>query len=319
MRLCKVSWNKVRFSLEDYAVVDAYVYSGGRVDLVLRKQSGNAGTPPVQVIDDPMARSVTFSVDEHSRQSPTDHERPMSKPLQNSSDSEGGEEGSQATLRHATKPASDVELPATPSPGDSAKPAAGQRPTYVRLPSPQTFTSDEVQSAPTESTSSHSNRSASNLKMFDTNFTRTSPSASFSTLNIEVGMPVLVVDDDLLTRTLMKRILTRLGCQVSCAENGEVALEMILGQRISSVSGTSSTPGSDTSGKNAGPILEQQQRQPVSDQSKYAVVFLDNQMPVMSGLRVVEKLRELGRNDFIVGVTGNALLSGSFPSLLEYP
>ena len=297
-------------------VIDAYIYPGGRVDLVLRKQSGNAGTPPVEVADDPMTKSVTFSVDEHSKQSPTDHERPISKPLQDSaldSPNEDGEEGSQVTIRHATKPALDAQLPVIPSPDEATKPVSGQRPTYVRLPSPQTFSTNEVQSVPTESNSSHSNRSASNLKMFDTNFTRTSPSASFSTLNIEVGMPVLVVDDDLLTRTLMKRILTRLGCQVSCAENGEVALEMILGQRISSISGTSSTPGSDISGKNAGPILEQQQQQPVSDQSKYAVVFLDNQMPVMSGLRVVEKLRELARNDFIVGVTGNALLSGSFP------
>jgi len=286
------------------------------VDLVLRKQSGNAGTPPVEVADDPMVKSVAFYVDEHSKQSPTDYERPILKPLQDSaldSPNEDCEEGSQVTIRHATKPALDVQLSVIPSPEETSKPASGQRPTYVRLPSPQTFSTDEVQSVPTESTSSHSNRSASNLKMFDTNFTRSSPSASFSTLNIEVGMPVLVVDDDLLTRTLMKRILTRLGCQVSCAENGEVALEMILGQRISSISGTSSTPGSDISGKNAGPILEQQQQQPVSAQSKYAVVFLDNQMPVMSGLRVVEKLRELGRNDFIVGVTGNALLSGSFP------
>lgn len=44
-------------------------------------------------------------------------------------------------------------------------------------------------------------------------------------------------------------------------------------------------------------------------EGKYAIVFLDNQMPVLSGLKAVEKLRGLGRRDFIVGVTGNALLS----------
>ena len=37
---------------------------------------------------------------------------------------------------------------------------------------------------------------------------------------------------------------------------------------------------------------------------KYAVVFLDNQMPVMSGLEAVAKLREMGRKDLVVGVTG---------------
>lgn len=89
------------------------------------------------------------------------------------------------------------------------------------------------------------------------------------------GLRVLVVDDDQLTRTLMTRLLTRLGCKVSTAENGEVALEMVLS----------------------------------SHGGRFAVVFLDNQMPVMSGLSMVAKLREAGRNDFVVGVTGNALLS----------
>ena len=77
---------------------------------------------------------------------------------------------------------------------------------------------------------------------------------------------------------------------VSCAENGEVAFEMILGRQVSN--------------EDAGDyrtILEQPRE---NDESKYAVIFLDNQMPVMSGLKLVEKLRALGRTDFIVGVTG---------------
>ncbi|KAH8995058.1 hypothetical protein EDB86DRAFT_2804879 [Lactarius hatsudake] len=94
-------------------------------------------------------------------------------------------------------------------------------------------------------------------------------------LMVPAGLRVLVVDDDALTRTLMTRMLARLGCKVSTAENGEVALEMVLG---------------DCSGR-------------------FAVVFLDNQMPVMSGLSMVARLREAGRSDFVVGVTGNALLS----------
>ena len=86
---------------------------------------------------------------------------------------------------------------------------------------------------------------------------------------------MLVVDDDALTRTMMSRLLTRLGCKVSTAENGEIALEMVLG----------------------------------GYGGRFAIVFLDNQMPVMSGLSMVTKLRKAGRNDFVVGVTGNALLS----------
>ena len=92
---------------------------------------------------------------------------------------------------------------------------------------------------------------------------------------VQTGLPVLVVDDDALTRTLMTRMLARLGCKVSTAENGEVALEMVLGDY----------------------------------RGRFAVVFLDNQMPVMTGLSMVAKLREAGRSDFVVGVTGNALLS----------
>jgi CheY-like chemotaxis protein len=42
---------------------------------------------------------------------------------------------------------------------------------------------------------------------------------------------------------------------------------------------------------------------------RFAVIFWDNQMPVMSGLSLVKQFREAERNDFVVGMTGNALLS----------
>lgn len=143
---------------------------------------------------------------------------------------------------------------------------------------------------------------SSKLMKFDETSTRGGPEASFTPLNIQPDLPVLVVDDDLVTRTLMKRVLTRLGCQVVCAENGEVALEILgcdlpLGQTRSAVTDI--------------PVPSPQPEQP-SNEGKFAVIFLDNQMPIMSGLKVVERLRKLNRHDFIVGVTGNALLSGMF-------
>lgn len=117
-------------------------------------------------------------------------------------------------------------------------------------------------------------------------------------------MRVLVVDDDPLTRKLMSRMLSRLGCAVSTAANGEIALEMILGMR------NRETPCSEDTGSGGlcadGPPLGSGEG---PKEYKYAIVFLDNQMPVMSGLEMVAKLRELGRKDFVVGVTGNALLS----------
>ncbi|KAJ3565704.1 hypothetical protein NP233_g7464 [Leucocoprinus birnbaumii] len=213
----------------------------------------------------------------------------------------------------------DEQVPAIPP--VAATKRTIQRPTFVQLPSPRQFSIDTTLPSPsamyTPAISSYSTTSTSPLAMFDAAHVRGSPSSLNAGMNFEpaAGMSVLVVDDDSLTRTLMKRILTRLGCHVSVAENGEVALEMILGRRISV---PTSTPSSDYSKREAKPILEQEVRPGstsastptgISDEYKYAVVFLDNQMPVMSGLKVVAKLRELGRKDFVVGVTGNALLS----------
>lgn len=110
---------------------------------------------------------------------------------------------------------------------------------------------------------------------------------SVSAPMVQPGLEVLVVDDDPLTRTLMKRLLTRLGCNVSMAEHGQMALDMILGPSASS----------DTTGDNS-------EQGMTSIEGKYAVVFLDNQMPILSGLKAVAKLRVLGRRDFVVGVTG---------------
>lgn len=115
----------------------------------------------------------------------------------------------------------------------------------------------------------------------------------------EPPMIVLVVDDDRLTRTIMSRTLSRLGCHVSTAENGEIALEMIVGRTFRRRQGLCEDPPS-------GSLFEDDTSTP----SRYDVVFLDNQMPIMSGLEVVGKLREMGRHDFVVGVTGRCLLPG---------
>lgn len=119
---------------------------------------------------------------------------------------------------------------------------------------------------------------------------------------LESKLNVLVVDDDLLTRKLMSRMLTRIGCKVTTAENGEVALDLILhghAQRETPSSEDTGCGGLSMDGVVSGSM----------DEYRYQVVFLDNQMPVMSGLEAVSKLRQMGRRDFVVGVTGNALLA----------
>ncbi|OCF57149.1 two-component system sensor protein [Kwoniella mangroviensis CBS 10435] len=94
----------------------------------------------------------------------------------------------------------------------------------------------------------------------------------------ELPLCVLVVDDDKLTRMLMSRMLTRLGHQVSTAENGKIAFDMIKDS------------------------FEQKPNAP-----RFDAIFLDNQMPLMSGVEVAREVRDIGCPVFIVGCTGNAL------------
>jgi len=112
---------------------------------------------------------------------------------------------------------------------------------------------------------------------------------------------------------LMQRMLERLKCVVTTAVNGQQALELIAGESYSQ--------GVDTPGSNEGEYFihgrittsspGQGTGEPPTlgiSESKFALVFLDNQMPILSGVEVVRKLRKLGRKDLVVGVTGNALL-----------
>lgn len=113
---------------------------------------------------------------------------------------------------------------------------------------------------------------------------------------------VLVVDDDTLTRRLMKRMLTRLGCAVSTAENGAIALELIMGEGITPASEETNAPNTTTPSSETN---EPPENRPRYDGPRYEVIFLDNQMPVLSGIDAVAKLRQAGRSDFVVGVTGS--------------
>ncbi|EJT97684.1 hypothetical protein DACRYDRAFT_119345 [Dacryopinax primogenitus] len=120
----------------------------------------------------------------------------------------------------------------------------------------------------------------------------------------EEPLPVLVVDDDNLTRRLMARMLSRMGCTADTAEDGSVALKMLLGE-TAAARALSSDPF--YAGAVIPPLSNGQNQDEPTDEHKYGIVFLDNQMPFYSGVQVVYKLRELGRHTFVVGVTGNAL------------
>ncbi|KDQ62199.1 hypothetical protein JAAARDRAFT_203396 [Jaapia argillacea MUCL 33604] len=86
---------------------------------------------------------------------------------------------------------------------------------------------------------------------------------------------ILVVDDDALTRTLMTRMLTKLGCVVETANDGQECLDILARYAV--------------------------------DDSPYDLISLDNQMPVLTGEETVREMRSVGRTDLVVGCTGNAL------------
>lgn len=174
------------------------------------------------------------------------------------------------------------------------------RPTFVALPGPPRFSIDSsgLPFANGPSGTTPPSQCSSQISTIDRSKHSSSPGSPVSRLN------VLVVDDDSVTRLLMKRLLTRLGCMVQVAEDGEAALELILSTGSEWVA-NKPTPSSERS---IGPILEQEATN-FPPEYKYQLIFLDNQMPKMTGLAVVTKLRDLGRHDFVVGLTGNALLS----------
>lgn len=133
--------------------------------------------------------------------------------------------------------------------------------------------------------------------------------ASRSTLmDITPGLQVLVVDDDRMTRLLMTRMLERLRCVVTTAANGKQALQLLLGEEQSvDTPAEEQEPNFPTDGREV--ARDRASMHVVGREGRFAITFLDNQMPVMSGVEMVRKLRMLGREDLIVGVTGNALLS----------
>ena len=103
------------------------------------------------------------------------------------------------------------------------------------------------------------------------------PTSSISAPRPGEGLRVLVVDDDTITRTLMSRLLQRLGCAVSVAENGKAALEKILGDNIPACV----LPDSPRTSKRVSiqaPVFEDSHEPRDDVNYRFDCIFLDNQM-----------------------------------------
>lgn len=86
-------------------------------------------------------------------------------------------------------------------------------------------------------------------------------------------LKLLVVDDSAMNRKLLVRLLQNQGHRCDEAENGLVAV-----QRVQEAMNTG---------------------------EPYASILMDNEMPEMNGPTAAKKIRELGCDAFIAGVTGN--------------
>ena len=89
----------------------------------------------------------------------------------------------------------------------------------------------------------------------------------------ELSKPlVLVVEDNKVCSKLLSRTLREYNVDADCVYDGKEALDTIK-----------------------------------EDISKYAMIFMDNRMPVMNGMDATEKLRQLGYKNPIVGFTGDVM------------
>lgn len=91
---------------------------------------------------------------------------------------------------------------------------------------------------------------------------------------LNTNLTVIIIEDDIASRNMLKHILERKKIQCDIAENGRIGVEMIL-----------KTP------------------------NKYDVIFMDKTMPEMSGIEATIELRKLGINIPIIALTGNVLAS----------
>ncbi len=90
----------------------------------------------------------------------------------------------------------------------------------------------------------------------------------------------LIVDDDKTSVILLERILENEYCEVDTANNGKIALEMIIDSH--------------------------------KKQTPYNVVYIDNNMPLMSGIEVMKNVREYERDNnlkpiYVASTSGNVL------------
>ena len=103
----------------------------------------------------------------------------------------------------------------------------------------------------------------------------TNKPSSVKTSSIHYGHTVLVVDDSMMNRKLLARLVSKRCNIIHEADDGNRAVSLV---------------------KNA-----------ISQGKSYDVILMDYQMPNMDGPTAAREIRNLGFNGYIIGVTGNVL------------
>ena len=101
------------------------------------------------------------------------------------------------------------------------------------------------------------------------------------------NLRLLIVDDSDTNRKFLTRILQNHGHTCDQASNGSEAVDAVVQSMASD--GSFSSDGAHSNGEH------------------YDAVLLDFEMPIMNGPTAAKKMRELGCDTFIVGITGNVL------------
>jgi len=107
-------------------------------------------------------------------------------------------------------------------------------------------------------------------------------------------MRILVVDDVVTNRKLLARLLTNHGHECDLAEDGQDAINKVKERMLEHSNCTCLGDDEDSDGK----------RQPCY---YYDTILMDYEMPLLNGPEAAQKLRRMGCQTFIVGVTGNVL------------
>ncbi|TPX55317.1 hypothetical protein PhCBS80983_g05410 [Powellomyces hirtus] len=167
-----------------------------------------------------------------------------------------------------------------------------------------------------------------------------SPSSSMSPSPSSCPFPtakanVLIVDDDKITRLLMSRLVSRMGHTIATAEDGAIALRKLKDALATSEADPLGQPPPATTSTDPAPPLPPTARATIPPspptipsttntttdasstataaaappiQQPFDLVFLDNQMPVMTGVECIREIRRLGIPVWACGVTGNAMI-----------